>query len=267
LIRALQKACVGDAGQYAHWGATTQDIMDTGVVLQIKEAFEIIFRDLRENEELLLNLAERRKNTVMAGRTHGQHALPITFGYKVAVWTSELRRHIERLKECRKRLFVGQFAGAVGTLASLGEVGLKIQSLMMDDLGLEVPDIAWFTSRDRFAEFARILAMISSTFANIANEVVALQKTEIDESEEPFSKGKVGSSTMPHKRNPMISEGIIALAKIVRADLALAVEGMINEHERNMRSWQSEMGVHWRNLYNDEFHIAPIKVPHLESYS
>jgi len=240
LIRALQKACDGDAGEYTHWGATTQDIMDTGIVLQIKEAFEIIFRDLRELEEILLNLAERYKDTVMAGRTHGQHALPITFGFKVAVWTSEVQRHIERLKECRKRLFVGEFAGATGTLASLGEAGLKVQSLMMDDLGLGVPDIAWFTSRDRFAEFTGILAMIGSTFAKIANEVATLQKTEVDELEEPFSKGKVGSSTMPHKRNPMISEGIVALAKIVRADLPLAIEGMINEHERDMRSWQAE---------------------------
>jgi len=240
VIRALQAACTGDAGEYIHWGATTQDIMDTGVVLQLKEAYNLILRDLGEIEEILINLAERYKSTPMVGRTHGQHALPITFGYKVAVWIGEVHRHIQRLEECKKRLLVGQFAGATGTLASLGEIGLEVQELLMEELGLGVPDIAWHASRDRFAEFISILSMISSTLAKIANEIAILQKTEIDELEEPFRPGKVGSSTMPHKRNPMICEGIVALSKIIRSDLLLAHEGMIQEQERDMRPWQAE---------------------------
>ncbi len=240
LVRALEKACEKDAGEYVHWGATTQDIMDTGAVLQLKEAFIVVLNDAREIEQILLNLAESHKHTIMMGRTHGQHALPITFGWKVAVWVSEMRRDIERLKESKKRLFVGQLTGAVGTLASLGKIGPEVQKLTMQKLELKVPDIAWHCSRDRFAEFIAVLALLDATCAKIANEISSLQKTEFGELEEPFTKGKVGSSTIAHKRNPMISEGIVALTKIVHANLPLAFQGMIQEHERDMRTWQTE---------------------------
>lgn len=233
-IRTFQSVCEGDAGQYIHWGATSQDLTDTAQILQLKEAYDVIYQSLRQIEADLLDLAERHANTVMAGRTHLVHALPITFGYKVAIWAREIRRHIERLKECRKRLLVGQLSGAVGTLASFGEKGPEVQTAMLKkELGLEVPDIAWHASRDRLAEFVNLLAMIAATLARIANEVRLLMSTEIGEVSEPWRKGLVGSSTMPHKRNPFVTETMLSLAKKVRYDAAIMTEVMIVEHERD----------------------------------
>jgi 3-carboxy-cis,cis-muconate cycloisomerase len=233
-IRTFQSICAEDTGQYIHWGATSQDLTDTAEILQLKEAYGVIYRSLRQIEADLLDLAERHASTVMAGRTHGVHALPITFGYKAAIWAREIRRHIERLKECRKRLLVGQLSGAVGTLASFGEKGPEVQTAMLKrELDLEVPDIAWHASRDRFAEFVNLLAMIAATLARIANEVHLLMSTEIGEVSEPWQKGFVGSSTMPHKRNPFITETMMSLAKKVRYDAALITEVMVVEHERD----------------------------------
>lgn len=240
VIRELEKVCDGNAGEYIHWGATTQDIMDTGVVLQLLDAYHLIYNGLEEIIEILIHLAQKYKRTPMAGRTHGQHALPITFGYKVAVWIAELRRSIQRLEECQKRVFVGNFAGAVGTLASLGSQGLQVQRELMKELGLAVPEIAWHTSRDRFAEFISILSILSASLAKIANEIIILQRTEISELEAPFAPGNVGSSTMPHKRNPMVCEGIVSLSKLIRSNVLLAHEGMIMKHERDMRPWIAE---------------------------
>ena len=240
LVRALKAVCEGEAGEYVHWGATTQDIMDTGLILQLRSVHAIISRDLEELEEIMLGLVREHKNTIMTGRTHGQHALPTTFGFKVAVWISELRRHKERLRESRERLLVGQMSGAVGTLASLGDLGESVQELTMKRLGLKVPDITWHSSRDRLAEFMNILAMLTTTAAKIANEIATLQKTECAELEEPNPPGKVGSSTMPHKRNPMVCEGIVAVSRIICANYSLSLSGMIHEHERDMRGWQTE---------------------------
>jgi adenylosuccinate lyase len=240
LIRVLATACDGNAGEYVHWGATTQDIMDTGMVLQLRDAYEVIHRDLRKILEILVNLARTYKLTPMAGRTHGQHALPITFGYKVAVWIGEVSRNLQRLSECRKRLLVGQFAGAVGTLASFSKLGLEVQEGLMKELGLEVPEVTWHASRDSFAEFMSTLSLICTTQAKIANEIVVLQRTEINELQEPFPKGFVGSSTMPHKRNPSVCEGIVAMSKIIRSNVLLSHEAMITEHERDMRPWMTE---------------------------
>lgn len=240
LIRTLQRACDGDAGQYIHWGATTQDIMDTAVVLQLKEAHRLIRRDLLEVEDVLLDLAVRHRDTLMPGRTHGQHALPMTFGYKVAIWAAEVRRHLDRMMAYQSRVFVGQFAGAVGTLASVPEHGLEIQRLMMDDLGLDVPLIAWHTARDGFAEFVATLGLITATLGKIADEIISLQRTEVAEVEEPFVMGKVGSSTMPHKRNPMICESIVGLSRLVRQSVPLAIEAMGHTHERDWALVQME---------------------------
>ena len=240
LIRCFQKACSPEAGEFIHWGATTQDIMDTGAVLQLRDANDLILRDLKETYRLLARIAKKYKNTVQAGRTHGQHALPITFGYKVAVWASEIKRHLQRIKESSPRVFQGQFAGAVGTLASIGAPGLKLQKLMFADLRLAVPEIAWHVARDTMAEIVFIYAMIGSTLTQVCNEIVGLQRTEVAEVEEPFHMGKVGSSTMPHKRNPMMSEGVIALGKLIHAQVGPALADMIAENERDQRGWMAE---------------------------
>lgn len=240
LVRVFRTVCAGDAGEFIHWGATTQDIMDTGLVLQIKESLELVEPCLSAVNKTLKHMASEHKDTVMAGRTHGQHALPITFGYKVAVWQKEITRHLTRLEQVKKRVLIGQFAGAVGTLASMGSGGLEVQELMFRELGLEVPDIAWHASRDSLAELVCVLGMISATLGKIANEVVTLQKTEYGELEEPFEMGMVGSSTMPHKRNPMTSESVVAISKMVRCNVPLAIEAMVGEFERDMRTWQTE---------------------------
>jgi adenylosuccinate lyase len=238
-IRLFAAAC-GEAGAYVHWGATTQDIMDTGVILQLREALHLLSDDALALRAAWADLAAHYRDTPMPGRTHGQHAPPITFGFKVAVWVSELDRHLERLRDCAPRLLVGQLAGASGTLASFGPSGLEVQRLLLDDLGLGVPPIAWHTARDGLAEFVGLLGLICATLGKVALEVIHLQQTEVMELEEPFAMGKVGSSTMPHKRNPMICELIVALARIVRQDAALALDTMVQEHERDMGAWQAE---------------------------
>jgi len=240
LIRCFQKACSPGAGEFIHWGATTQDIMDTGAVLQLRDANDLIVGDLKETYRLLAKIAKKYKNTVQAGRTHGQHALPITFGYKVAVWASEVKRHLQRIKQLSPRVFQGQFAGAVGTLASIGAPGFRLQKLMFADLRLAVPEIAWHVARDTIAEIVFVYAMIGSTLTQVCNEIVGLQRTEVAEVEEPFHMGKVGSSTMPHKRNPMMSEGVIALSKLIHAQVGPALVDMIAENERDQRGWMAE---------------------------
>jgi adenylosuccinate lyase len=240
LIRALQAVCEGEAGQYIHWGATTQDIIDTGTVLQLRDACAIIERELRSIEDLLIALAERHRDTIMPARTHGQHALPTTFGFKVAGWLRETHRHLDRLAEVRPRLLVGQLGGAVGTMASFGPQALDVQRRTMERLGLGVPDVTWHSSRDRVAELANLLALIAGTFARIANEVYELQKTEFGELEEPFTPGKVGSSTMPHKRNPQLCEAVVMTARTVMHNAGLMLQAMVQEHERDTRAWRME---------------------------
>lgn len=233
LIRALQSICDGDTGQYIHWGATTQDITDTGAILQLKAAIDLIQNDLEALECALIDLARTHRDTVMPGRTHGQHALPITFGYKVAVWAAEVRRHLERIEQARSRILVGQFAGAVGTLASVSENGMEMQRRLLSELSLDSPTICWNTARDAIAEAMSLFGLITATIGKIANEIVNLQRTEIAELEEPFVMGKVGSSTMPHKRNPMICEAIVGVSRLVRNNIPAALEAMAHEHERD----------------------------------
>ena len=238
-IRLLAARC-GEAGAYVHWGATTQDIMDTGLILQLRDALDLLQADMRALRDSWRDLAVCYRDTPMIGRTHGQHAPPITFGFKVAIWLAELDRHLDRMTACRPRLLVGQLAGAVGTLASFGQQGMEIQRLMMADLGLGAPAICWHTARDGLAELVGILGMLCATLAKVALEVIHLQQTEVAEVEEPFVWGKVGSSTMPHKRNPMMCELIVALGRIVRQDATLALDTMVQEHERDMGAWQAE---------------------------
>ena len=240
LVRAIAEKCDNDLGEYVHWGATTQDITDTGTMLQIRDAEAVITSRLEALSDALLDHVITHAATAMPGRTHGQHAQPVTFGYKVAIWLDEVRRHQTRMNEMRPRLLVGQFGGAVGTLAALGDQGLAVREKLMAKLELGEPAITWHTARDRTAELISNLAMIAGTCGKIAHEVYVLQKSEVQEVEEPFPDGKVGSSTMPHKRNPAICEGIIALSRTVRSSLPLAFETLIAEHERDKVGLQTE---------------------------
>ena len=234
LVRQLAESCEGEAGRYVHWGATTQDVTDTGLMLQLKGAHALISRDLKALAGALRARARRERDTLMAGRTHGQHATPITFGFKLAVWLDEVERHIERLQQIAPRLLVGEFAGASTTLASVGAAGLEIQRLIMADLGLAAPAIGWHASRDRPAEFGALVALIAASMGKIAHEVVLLQKSEVMELEEPYNAGKIGSSTMPHKRNPMPCEAIMAQARLARGLVGQLLKAMGSaEHERD----------------------------------
>lgn len=244
LVRAMANACeklgAKQAGEYVHWGATTQDIMDTGLVLQMKDGLTLVLGALAELEGCLTDLAKTHRDTPMAGRTHGQQALPITFGYKAAVWLDEVRRHRQRLEDMAPRVLVGQFAGAVGTYAAIGAQGPEVMRLMMEDLGLIAPAICWHVAKDRPADFACNLALVAGTMGKIAHEIANLQRTEMAELEEPHQPGKVGSSTMPQKRNPSICEGIQSLARVAWACVPPAFDGMIAEHERDKVANQGE---------------------------
>lgn len=240
LLKAFKAILPEGAGEYVHWGATSQDIVDTGMVLLERDAYEIILRDMKLCVKYLLKIVEEHRNTIMCGRTHVIHALPITLGYKVAIWVDELGRDIERLEEIRNRLLVGEMAGAVGTLASQPEKGLETQQRMMEILGLNVPTIAWHVARDNQAEFVSVLALCAGTLGRITHEILSLQRTEILELEEPFFMGKVGSSTMPHKRNPQVLENVIALCRNVRSIAPSIVESMVSENERDWGCFLSE---------------------------
>ncbi len=244
VIWQFAQICEDGAGRYIHWGATTQDVMDTAQVLQIRDALGITGATLRDLQDLLVTLAKSHRSTPMAGRTHGQQALPTTFGFKVAVWLAELGRNRERLNQARERVLVGQFSGAVGSLAGLNESDvdpLHVQALLMKELGLGLAPIAWHTSRDSIAEMIHIMCMIAALMGRIAREIIELQKQEIAELEEPFDTGKVGSSTMPQKRNPMICEAILTQARLCREKTATAVDMLIfNDHERDWSAIQME---------------------------
>lgn len=240
IIWQFSERCEADAGRYVHWGATTQDVMDTAIVLQLKQAYPLFEQTLNQIIGASGELARRYRDTPMAGRTHGQQALPITFGFKIAVWLSELKRHRARLQAVKARVLVGEFAGAAGTLASVTANGFEINRRVMAELGLGVPEISWHTARDGFAEFATTLAMIAATLGKIAHEIIDLQKSEFGEVEEPFEHGKVGSSTMPQKRNPMLCEAILALARLTRQYGSVAIDSLYNEHERDWSTMQME---------------------------
>jgi len=239
LVHQLAKQC-GDAGRYVHWGATTQDIMDTATVLQVREALVLVDADLAAIEAALAALANKYRTTVMAGRTHLQHALPVTFGYKAAVWLSMIIRHRQRLAELKPRVLVGQFAGAAGTLASLGEKGLAVSDALMGELGLDRPPMPWHVARDGFAETVSFLGLVTGTLAKVATDVMLLMQTEAAEAFEPFVQGRGSSSTMPQKRNPISCEMILAGAKVVRQQAGLMLDAMAADHERATGPWQLE---------------------------
>lgn len=239
-LKQLQTACSKENGEWVHYGATTQDVVDTGVALQLKEFHAVAMRDLKAVGQELARLAVAHRDTLMAGRTHGVQALPITFGHKCALWLDELGRHHERLVQAAPRVLVGMLAGAVGSQASLGPKAIELEALVLKKLGLGVPMISWAPARDRFTEYTSLLAMVGSTLSKIGNELFNMQRNEFGEVEEGFSEGKLGSSTMPHKRNPTSAENLAGLSRPLRYNAAMMVEGMVQEGERDGIAWKME---------------------------
>lgn len=240
-VKQLNLACGADAAKYIHYGATTQDILDTGMVLQMKDGLNWIEACLERVVEAIKDLSQKHKFTVMAGRTFQQLAAPITFGYKAAVWLDEVLRHQQRLVELKPRLLVGQCSGAVGTFATLGDKGIDVQQLMMKKLGLNTPAISWHTARDSWAELVNVFALMAASFAKIANEVAILMRSEIGELSEPFEIGRGASTTLPQKRNPISCEPIIAIAPKMRELASSQLTAMIQEHERGV----GQMNIEW----------------------
>ncbi|SAH92708.1 3-carboxy-cis%2Ccis-muconate cycloisomerase [Bordetella ansorpii] len=239
LVHQLVKLC-GEAGRYVHWGATTQDIMDTAVILQVRAALDLVDADIAELRRILAGLAVRHRDTPMAGRTHLQQALPITFGYKAAIWLAMFDRHAERLQQLRPRVLVGQFAGAAGTLASLGDQGLAVQRALMRELNLGVPATTWHVARDGLAEAVNFLALVTGSLGKIALDVMLMASTEFAELYEPFVTGRGASSTMPQKRNPISSELMLAASKAVRQHAGLMLDAMVQDFERATGPWHAE---------------------------
>lgn len=240
LIRGLQEVLPSEAREWVYYGATVQDLTDTWTALAMRRVGGIVWRDLRIVEASLLDLAEAHRDTVMAGRTHGQIGSPITFGFKAAGWADEVRRHLDRLRELPGRCLVGQLGGGVGSLAFFGEQGIELRRRFCERLGLADPGISWTSSRDRVEEFAHLLALVAATLGRIGNEVYELQRPEIGELREPAGDAGVGSITMPHKRNPEMSEHLVTLARLVRSSASVILEGTITEHERDGRAWKAE---------------------------
>ncbi len=239
ILNGLRAACKNSHGAYVHFGATTQDVIDTGCVLEIQATLSIIYRDLRQIEQLLIHLTETHRDTPMIGRTHSQQAIPITFGMKSAVWLSEIRRHIERLKAMYPRVLAGQLSGAVGSMAALGEHAPKIAKETLAKLGLQHMSAPWHTARDNMAEVSSFYTMTCGSVTKICNEIFQLGKSEIMELREPPA-GSQASSTMPHKRNPVLCERVSVLNSHVRSLNSIIMESMIHENERDPRSLWSE---------------------------
>ena len=240
LVRELQARLPEHAREHVYYGATVQDVSDTAAALEMRAVAEIVWRDLRAVEGSLLELAVRHRDTPMLGRTHGQPGAPVTFGFKAATWADETARNLERWRQSRPRLAVGQLAGAVGVLGFYGELGPELRRAFCSRLGLGEPAISWLTARDRIAEFASNAALASATMARMANEVYNLQRREIGEVSEAASEATIGSFTMPHKRNPERSEQMVTLARLVRSAAGVLIETMVGDHERDGRTWKTE---------------------------
>jgi len=240
VVEQLVALCANHLGEWAHWGATTQDITDTAAVLQVREGLALIDDELKSISDSLAALAARYRDTPMAGRSNLQQAVPITFGYKMAVILAAFDRHRARLRELRPRVLVGEFGGAVGTLASLGTRGLEVQAALCQELGLAQPEIAWHTVRDGFAEAACFLGLVTGTLGKIATDVKLLMQTEVGEVFEPFVPGRGSSSTMPQKRNPIACNYILACTSVVRQQVAALLEAMVEDHERSTGPWEIE---------------------------
>jgi len=241
MVLALSEAA-GEGGKYVHYAATSNDIIDTAVALQLRTAVAEIRKDMIRLERILASMAMRERETIMLGRTHGQAALPMTFGLKLTVYLSEIDRHLDRLAECEKRVVVGKMSGAIGTGASMGNKFFSIQREMRRRLGISLEDASGqIVGRDRYAELISVLSLITTTCEKMATEVRNLQRSEIDEVEEHFDERRqVGSSTMAQKKNPVLAENICGLARVVRAFTVPSYENMILWHERDLTNSSAE---------------------------
>jgi len=239
-LTALVAADAPEAAHFIHWGATSQDAMDTGLVLQLRAALVPIDSDLARLADALAALATAHKLTMLPGRTWLQHALPVTFGLKAAGWLDAVERHRIRLASLRPRLLALQFGGAAGTLAALGDRGLAVAAALAQELRLTLPDVPWHTNRDRLAELATTLGMIVGTLGKIARDLSLLMQTDVGEAFEPAGVGRGGSSTMPHKRNPVTSAVVLAAATRAPGLAATLLASMVQEHERGLGGWHAE---------------------------
>ncbi len=240
LVQELREQVGADAATYVHWGATTQDIMDTACVLQLRAVIELIGKRIGEIVHDLSALADKHRATVLAGRTHSQQALPITFGLKVAGWLAPLIRHAERLEEIERRVLVVQFGGAAGTLAALGDKGLAVSRAMAMELNLREPAMPWHAQRDCIVEFAGWLSLVTGSVGKMAQDIILMVQTEVGEVGESAEEGRGGSSTMPQKSNPITSELIVAAARVNASLLSAMHNAQIQEHERATHGWQVE---------------------------
>jgi 3-carboxy-cis,cis-muconate cycloisomerase len=239
LVNELSKAA-GASGGWTHWGATTQDIMDTATVLQVRSGLDLIEAELRAVLTALVGQADRHRRTVMAGRTHLQQALPVTFGLKCAIWAMPFISHLERLAQLRPRVQQVEFAGAAGTLASLQDSGIPIMEALAGELGLQAPAAPWHVCRDALAETVSFLGLIAGSLAKIATDIILLAQTEVGEVAEPYIAGRGASSTMPQKRNPIASEYILAAARMIQGLVPVMQNAMAQDHERATGPWQAE---------------------------
>ena len=256
MVKALAEQCEGDAGRYIHLGATSYDIEDTASALQLREALKYIETSLKKLLMELVKVIEEKKGLVCVGRTHGQHAIPTTYGMRFGVWAYEIDRHLERMSEILKRISFGKMSGAVGTMASFGEKGIELQNMVMKELNLNPVLIAnQIVQRDRQAEVILLTALVGQTLAKIARENRILQRNEIAEMFEPFKKNQVGSSTMPHKRNPHKSERICSLARIVKSNVIPALDNIVLEDERDLTNSASERVIFAENFIFLDFMI------------
>jgi len=240
VVLQLNALCRDNLGEYCHWGATTQDIMDTATVLQIRDSLDLVDAELRAIEAALAALARRYRDTPVVGRSKLQQAIPVTFGYKMATILAAIQRHRQRLEQLRARVLVGEFGGACGTLASIATGAMETQAGLMAELGLAEPVIAWHTVRDNIAETGAFLSLVGGTLGKIALDVKLMMQTEVAEAFEPFAPGRGSSSTMPQKRNPVASGFIHAAVAMVRQHAAALMEAMIADHERASGPWEIE---------------------------
>ena len=240
VVKAVTEVC-GDAGRWIHYGATSNDILDTATALQLRDSLALIEEKLGKLLCVLLTRSAENKTLVCAGRTHGQIGVPTTYGLRFAIWASEVSRHIERLRQMRPRVVVGQLTGAVGTQAALGDIGIDVQETMMEFLGIQPVDVSnQLVSRDRYAEYFMFLANVATTLDKIGLEIRLMQRSEIGELAEAFGKKQVGSSTMPHKRNPIKSEQVCGLSRIVRSAVEPALQNNVLWDERDLTNSSPE---------------------------